>query len=358
MRLRRALFCAYLPFMLNDTSQDPKIFKAHDRYFRGAMDDVDVAMSCIRAHLPVELVAQIDPESLQVMKGSFIEEDLREKITDVTYRATFRGERGYVYFLIEHQSTPDPLMALRLHHYILQIIQRDLAEQKILEANKGHIPKLPLVVPHVIYNGQSEYTYSTDIFDLFYNPEKAREFFLQPFGLTVLKNTADAQLKEEPLIGMVELLLKHAATRDMLSLMNEVLEDVLQAFEELDKPKLLKSSISYLFETQEGSMSKKEIGEEFKKSLLSASTKTKIMTIAESLRQEGLREGLTIAESLRQEGLQQFRSLFVKQLKSRFSNQVTPHYLQLIKEADTDKLFYWGEKLMTASNIEKVFSCF
>ena len=77
--------------------------------------------------------------------------------------------------------------------------------------------------PHVIYNGQSNYSYSTDIFELFYVPEKARKVFLQPFGLTVLKDSKDDQLKKESLIGMVELLLKHASTRDMFSLINEVL---------------------------------------------------------------------------------------------------------------------------------------
>ena len=98
-------------------------------------------------------------------------------------------------------------------------------------------------------------------------------------------------------------------------------------------------------------MSKKEINEEFERLILPANTKTKIMTIAESLKLEGHQEGL-------QEGLGQFRSLLVKQLKARFSNKVTPHYLNLIKEADSDKLTYLGERLMNAINIEEVFSCF
>ena len=351
-----------LPGVMNKQSEDQKLFKAHDRYFRGAMDDPDVAMSCIRAHLPPEIVAQIDINSLQLMKGSFIEGNLREKITDVLYKAIIGGEKGYIYFLIEHQSAPDRLMPLRLHYYILQIFERDLAEQKKSESLKDSknkkdkkVFKLPLVIPHVIYNGQSNYSYSTDIFDLFYNPEEARKVFLQPFGLTILKDIQDDQLKTESLIGMVELLLKHASTRDMVSLMNELLGEILQTFEAFNKPKLFYSSISYLFETQERKMSKKEINEEFEKSILSSTTKTKIMTIAESLKLEGHLEGRQ--EGL-QEGLRQFQSLFIRQLKSRFSNKVTPHYLDLIKEANSDKLSYWGERLMNATNIEEVFSCF
>ena len=211
------------------------------------------------------------------------------------------------------------------------------------------------MVPHVIYNGQSKYSYSTDIFELFYDPEKARKVFLQPFGLTVLKDSKDDQLKKESLIGMVELLLKHASTRDMFSLINEVLGGIRQTFEILNKPKLFHSSISYLFETQEGNMSKKEINEEFERLILPATNKTKIMTIAESLKLEGHQEG---HQKGLQKGLCLFRSLLVKQLKSRFSNKVTPHYLSLIKDADSDKLTYFGERLMNATNIEEVFSCF
>ena len=58
-----------------------------------------------------------------------------------------------------------------------------------------------------------------------------------------------------------------------------------------------------------------------------------------------------------QKGIQQFRSLLLKQLNARFPNQVHSHYLHLIEGADADKLSYWGEKLMTAKNIEEVFSC-
>ena len=76
------------------------IHQAHDRYFRGAMDDKEVAFSFIRAHLPTNLVEQIDPSSLQLIKESFIEHDLREFITDVTYSATFNKEPGYLYFIM------------------------------------------------------------------------------------------------------------------------------------------------------------------------------------------------------------------------------------------------------------------
>ena len=56
----------------------------------------------------------------------------------------------------------------------------------------------------------------------------------------------DEKLKEEPLIGMIELLLKHAATRDIFSIISGVLGEMFQVFEILNKPNLLQASISYI----------------------------------------------------------------------------------------------------------------
>ena len=332
---------------------DKTIHKAHDRYFRGVMDDKEVALSFISAHLPPEIVSQIDPNSLVLMKESFIGVNLSEFITDVVYSATINNEPGYVYTLMEHQSSPDPLMAFRIYQYALQIIDWDLEKQKQANSQREKkLPyKLPLVIPHVIYNGRKNYTHSTDIFDLFYDPQKARDIFLKPFGLTILKDIDDKDLQKDSLIGMVELLLKHAAARDLISSVNEALAKALQMFETLNKERLINLSLSYLFEVQDDNMSKRDIKESFEKLNLSDTIKTKVMTIADSLKLEGRLEERLV-------GLQQFRSLLVKQLKSRFPSQVTEEHLRLIKEAASDKLSYWGEKLMTAATIEEVFSPF
>lgn len=323
--------------MENNSSNNSKrsIRKAHDRYFRGAMDDQEVALSFVRAHLPKELVAQIDPHSLVLVKESFIEENLQEFITDVVYKARFHEHPGYLYFLMEHQSSPDPLMALRLHRYILQIIEQDLAHQK------ENPKKLPLVVPHVVYNGKQNYTHSTDIFELFHDPEQARQVFLKPFGLTVLKDIKDEDLRKEPLIGMVELLLKHAATRDFIFLVEEILGDIFQSLEKLKKERLFNLSASYFFEAQKRALSKKMIQEEFEKSRLPSIIKSKVMTIAESLKQEGRQEGEV--------------TLLVRQLNHRFANHVTKKYLQLLEQADCETLSEWGENLLDAKTIEDVF---
>ena len=99
----------------------------------------------------------------------------------------------------------------------------------------------------------------------------------------------------------------------------------------------------YLFQTSKDGTSRREILEEIQK-YLNPPTQSEIMTIAEAFVEEGFQKGEA--------------SLLIKLLNCRFPNQVTPKYLQLIEEADSDKLSYWGENLMKVTTIEDVFSCF
>ncbi|CAK8742636.1 hypothetical protein SODG_005890 [Sodalis praecaptivus] len=65
--------------------------------------------------------------------------------SDILYSVNANGVDGYVYCLIEHQSTPDKLMAWRLMRYCMAAMQRHL--------EAGH-DKLPLVFPVLFYCGE------------------------------------------------------------------------------------------------------------------------------------------------------------------------------------------------------------
>lgn len=87
---------------------------------------------------PAPFLAICELDSLQLVSGSFVEEDLRASYSDILYSLRTPHGPGYVYALIEHQSTPDKLMAFRLLRYALAAMQRHL--------DAGH-DTLPLVVP-------------------------------------------------------------------------------------------------------------------------------------------------------------------------------------------------------------------
>ncbi len=96
-------------------------------------------------YLPAPFLAICELDSLQLVSGSFVEEDLRASYSDILYSLRTRHGPGYVYALIEHQSTPDKLMTFRLLRYALAAMQRHL--------DAGH-DTLPLVVPILFYHGK------------------------------------------------------------------------------------------------------------------------------------------------------------------------------------------------------------
>lgn len=91
----------------------------HDAVFRQMLMHQAVAKDFLQLYLPAPFLAICELDSLQLVSGSFVEEDLRASYSDILYSLRTRHGPGYVYALIEHQSTPDKLMAFRLLRYAL-----------------------------------------------------------------------------------------------------------------------------------------------------------------------------------------------------------------------------------------------
>ena len=119
------------------------------------------AGSELRSILPEGLAAHLDLGGLELQPGSFVDDSLRHRHTDLLFRTTVDGGEAFVYVLIEHQRTPDPLMAFRMMAYQTQIWQRHL--ENLAAAGEPEPRTLPLIVPVVIYQGERRWTAPTDV---------------------------------------------------------------------------------------------------------------------------------------------------------------------------------------------------
>jgi predicted transposase/invertase (TIGR01784 family) len=117
----------------------------HDALFKAAFGQPDLARSELELVLPLEVQAHLDLPTLEVCPGSFVDEDLRHTHTDLLYRVkTRRGGDALVYLLMEHQSTFDARMPLRLLRYMVRIWDR---------WERDHpTGKLPIVLPIVLHH--------------------------------------------------------------------------------------------------------------------------------------------------------------------------------------------------------------
>ncbi|WP_425361638.1 Rpn family recombination-promoting nuclease/putative transposase [Candidatus Tisiphia endosymbiont of Ceraclea dissimilis] len=86
------------------------------------------AKEFLATHLPKDVLALIDSTTLKLEKDSFIESDLSETISDVLFSVKFNDQDGYIFLLLEHQSTVDKMMAFRLFKYRVKLQKRGKSE--------------------------------------------------------------------------------------------------------------------------------------------------------------------------------------------------------------------------------------
>ncbi len=255
----------------------------HDALFKAFLSDISVARDFLDIHLSAEIRGLCDLSTLQIATGSYIEEDLNQHFSDILYSLKIADNLGYIYILIEHQSTPAPLMPFRMLRYQLGVMKQHL--------NQGH-KKLPLVVPLLFYQGPpTPYPDTTRLIDCFEEPKVAEKIWGKPFKLIDLTVIPDEELRTHKSVALLEIVQKHIRVKDIM----HFIQDVVTLFE-LGYTDKGKSVLKYLFHQGECAERNQLIQFLYEKA---PQYKEEIMTIAQQLRQEGRQEG---KQEGRQEG--------------------------------------------------------
>lgn len=297
----------------------------HDRFFRSAMANSKVAQEFFTIHLPDKIKNIVDFNSIQLQKDSFINDNLKQNVTDLLFSAKFNLTTGYFYLLIEHQSTPQKLMPLRILKYVIGVFELHLKTTKS--------KKLPIVYPMLFYNGRASYNYSTDIFDLFEDDKKiAQEIFLKPFQLIDLTKLSDKNFASMLYYGVLAKTMKHIFANDFLLKLRELIYDLKQIENQGDLDYIY-SIISYIILA--GEIKSKEAFHDIIKTGLIKVDEEQIMTLAEIYRQEGRQEGKQAGlqegeKKGRQEGRQEaICSVITSLIQQGFSIEKIAKYINL-----------------------------
>lgn len=172
------------------------IYHPHDKFFKRNLKEKKIAIDFLKAYLPQDIYKSINIQTLQLTEKSFIVPELREIHSDIIYKCEIKQKPGYLFFLIEHESTAkDELMAFRLLHYSVS-----LSAEYLRQGNK----KLPIILPLCIYHGEiSPYPHSTDLYDNFEDPEFARQVAFKPFKLIDLSVLSDEEISRHGLVSLM-----------------------------------------------------------------------------------------------------------------------------------------------------------
>jgi len=302
----------------------------HDRLFKGAMADVRIAREFLTYYLPIPLRSAVDLDTLVLCPNSYVDNELALTASDVLYKATIAGEEGYVYLLCEHQSTVDVLMAFRVWQYIVAIWADHLKQ------TNGK--KLPLVIPLVFYHGQQPYTANCDIRDLIQAPPALIDNVLfQPFTLIDTHDLPDETLREQHWAGIMAFVMKHIFARDALGFLQQIL-DHLRQFEQEEAGDYVILLLNYLLTAGDTEQIEKVVT--IIQQRLSQTTGAKIMTIAERLTERGIQQGEA--------------TMLMRLLQHKFG-PLPNQYRRQLETADASRLLLWGEQVLEADSLEKLF---
>ncbi|EIY7602442.1 Rpn family recombination-promoting nuclease/putative transposase [Salmonella enterica] len=253
----------------------------HDGLFKFFLREPDTARDFLAVHLPADIRAQVRLDTLKLEPGSFVDQTLRELHSDVLYSVeTEEGHAGYIYCLLEHQSTADRMMAWRMMRYSMAVMDAHL--------KKGN-DTLPVVVPLLFYQGTVRpYPYSTDWMDCFDVPALAREVYSRPWPLVDVSVMEDSDLQSHRRMALLELVQRDIRRRDAASLLRDVVQLIRLAGNTREQVEAVLCYIIYNGMTNESitPFLYELAGEipEYKELIMG--------TIAQQLKEEGIQQGI------------------------------------------------------------------
>ena len=177
----------------------------HDALFKAAFRNKQVMQDFLQGRLSEALLSKVDLTTLKLENSSFVEENLRQIHSDLVYSIQTMGKQGYIYLLVEAQSTYDKRTPIRLLKYNLRLMEQHLAQHKT--------DTLPPIFNLVLYSGSKRYEGPKKLIDAFEFKELFYDMFEREFLIDLGLETPDTILKDKQ-AALVEFILKQSKARD------------------------------------------------------------------------------------------------------------------------------------------------
>ena len=343
----------------------------HDLLFRSTFSQVEHAAGILRHLLPPALTARLDWGSLALCPGSFVDEALGERLTDLLFSILFGGRSALLYFLLEHASRSTPLMSFRLLRYKVRIWDAWLKENP-------NAKQLPVILPVVLHHSPGGWKAAVSFEDLLdvdadlfetVAPYVPRFRFL----LDDISAERDEDLRERSMsaLGRLALLcLRHARSPwEIVTRLGAWAGLVSEVFKAPNGLAAFRTIVEYIL-----AVNKRVNPEEVVKAIMlgmPGEVKYEVGSVAYQLVEQGRREGreegrlvgrLEALSEGRQEGRQEGRhegrheerrEVLLQLLRARFG-ELPEATVAHVKAADLDQLKRWIDRVLSAPTLEAV----
>ena len=291
----------------------------HDKYVRALMQDPKIAAEFFAEYADEDLKQHIDLTAIELQNTSFITDDLKEYFSDLVYKCPYFADAANQHqadqparmiLLVEHQSTLDRYIPVRVFHYLFNFLNQEL---RLLKSQQSQQDKLPPFYALIFYNGkQSLDDFSSKLTDCFDDPLGIVSKMLnEPIKVINVNDLSDQPLNEQPsyeqakneqsVIDIISDSLKYTGRKDVINTLEQLLPK-LHAREKGYSLDISKLMIQYLLSVG-GSIKLKKI-KQLKQFIdeISREMGDKFMTIAEQLQEVGFKKGIIKG---REEGMEE-----------------------------------------------------
>nr|VFK67657.1 MAG: conserved hypothetical protein (putative transposase or invertase) [Candidatus Kentron sp. UNK]VFK72879.1 MAG: conserved hypothetical protein (putative transposase or invertase) [Candidatus Kentron sp. UNK] len=326
-----------------------EIARPHDRFLKELLSHPERAGALLREHLPREVVRFLSAKPPEPVSDSFIEEQLREHLSDRLFELeTVNGRTAFLYVLIEHKSTPDGKVGWQLLKYMVEILKQ-------WEKENPNWKRLPPIVPFVFYHGATEWKIPNEFLYLVDAEESWRPYLLNfRFPVLDLSRIPDKKLSEDRRLYPWLLVMKYATRKKQQMAIRELLIEALKSAPEDLRP--IVYYLVYVYDYDEEALRQiiRGVRPEEEDKMMSRFAQDIEKKALHKGRLEGHQEGHQEGrlEGLLEEGE---TKLLLRQLSRRF-HALPDEITERIHGADPNTIEIWADRVLDAKSLDEVFS--
>ncbi|OED39886.1 hypothetical protein AB833_13455 [Chromatiales bacterium (ex Bugula neritina AB1)] len=328
--------------------------QTHDSHYKRLFSHKEMVRDLLRGFVQGQWLEQADLETLELYGTDLISDQANpvQRHEDIVWRFKFGGNWVYLYLLLEFQSAPDRWMALWLLSYTA------LLWEKLVKTNDlAPGSKLPPILPVVLYNGEANWSFSTDLSTLCYPPPIGLERF-QPQAQYLLLEQGKLAKKSVELRNLAAVLFQLEFS-DSLQDFRRVLEQ-LSLWIETEAPKGLQRALYAFMVKWIKAKAPVDYPDEihtFEESIPMLAKRVEQWEIRlfeeghEKGREEGLEKG---RQAGRAEGREEGLRTALHQLMQNKFGEIPAHQQNLINEADVQALDKYLSRVLQAKSVTEV----
>ena len=210
-----------------------EIDKQHDKMFRNILGRKKETVKFLNQFL--QLKEEIEEDNIMACPTDFITKNYQDRHSDIIYRLKDKP----VYFLIEHQSTVDPDMPLRIWEYIGEIIRK---EKFMINHTFSKEVIYPIVVPIVIYTGYQKWSTKINFAQKQYQSTKYSHYQIQlEYNLIAVQDYIFEELLEKRSLFSSIMIIEKCKTKEEFV---EYVNKIVQTTENQEELKVLSEIIN------------------------------------------------------------------------------------------------------------------